>query len=161
LTSAIAYHEVESDDAGFEFCEAILHRGGLGHTAVVWADDERVIERFGRLPAGRVLVNMPGTWGTSGMLTTLDPPFSTRTGPWGASVSSANVPFRQTIQRRRVLRAARTPEELMTQLDRGPTSTVDARSSSAASADSRRTTGTPPVRAAATAGLNAAPASYA
>jgi acetaldehyde dehydrogenase (acetylating) len=152
LTSAIAYHEVAGADAGFSFCSRILAYGGLGHTAVVWADDPTVIERFAPLRAGRVLVNLPGTWGTSGMLTNVDPSFSIGTGPWGGSAASDNITFRHTLQRRRLLREAIPAEVFLARLEAGP-ETATPMPAPAAS----RSHGAGAV----TAGLNAAPATYA
>src|SRR5204862_2768042 len=73
LTSTLAWHEVGSADEGIEFCGRLLRRGGLGHSAVVWSEDEAVVLAFSRLPAGRINVNMPGTWGTAGLVSPIEP----------------------------------------------------------------------------------------
>jgi acetaldehyde dehydrogenase (acetylating) len=154
LTSAIGYFVVPDADRGIEVCDQILAHGGRGHTAIIWADeDDPVVKRFAALPAGRILVNLPGTWGTAGILTSLDPSFMIGTGTWSGSITSDNITFRMMIQRKRLVAPIRTPEEVFASLERGP-------GSRDAIAAPSRNGATPYAGEPATAGLNVAARPY-
>lgn len=121
LTSALGYYVVPDADAGMSICDQILAHGGRGHTAIIWAyEHDPVVKRFASLPVGRVLVNLPGTWGTAGLLSEMDPSFMIGTGVWSGSITSDNVTFRNMIQRKRLVDAVRTPEEFLASMERGP-----------------------------------------
>lgn len=121
LTSAIGYYTVPDEDAGMRICDEILAHGGRGHTAIIWAEEhDPVVTRFAALPVGRVLVNLPGTWGTAGLLTRMEPSFMIGTGVWSGSITSENITFRNMIQSKRLVSAIRTPEEFLAAMERGP-----------------------------------------
>jgi acetaldehyde dehydrogenase (acetylating) len=121
LTSAIGYYVVPDADAGYAVCDQILAHGGRGHTAIIWADEhDPVVKRYASLPVGRVLVNLPGTWGTAGLLSEMEPSFMIGTGVWSGSITSDNVTFRNMIQRKRLVDPVRTPEDFLAAIERGP-----------------------------------------
>ena len=121
LTSAIGYYVVPDADAGYAVCDEILAHGGRGHTAIIWADEhDPVVKRYASLPVGRVLVNLPGTWGTAGLLSEMEPSFMIGTGVWSGSITSDNVTFRNMIQHKRLVDAVRTPKEFLAAIERGP-----------------------------------------
>ena len=151
LTSAIGYYVAPDAEAGISICDQILAQGGRGHTAIIWADERApVVKRFATLPVGRVLVNLPGTWGTAGLLSEMEPSFMIGTGTWSGSITSENITFRNMIQRKRLVDAVRTPEEFLEALERGPNSGA---SLPAEPAQDRASNPATPVRAP-TAGIN-------
>ncbi len=114
LTSVVGYYVVPDAETSQDICDQILAHGGRGHTAIIWAyEHDPVVKRFASLPVGRVLVNLPGTWGAAGLLSEMDPSFMIGTGVWSGSIISENVTFRNMIQRKRLVDAVRTPEEFL------------------------------------------------
>jgi acetaldehyde dehydrogenase (acetylating) len=121
LTSAIGYYVVPDAERGYQVCDQLLAHGGRGHTAIIWADPHApVVKRFAGLPVGRVLVNLPGTWGTAGLLSAMEPSFMLGTGVWSGSITSDNITFRHLIQRKRLVDAVRRPDEFLAAMERGP-----------------------------------------
>jgi acetaldehyde dehydrogenase (acetylating) len=121
LTSAIGYFVVSDAGAGYATCDQILAHGGRGHTAIIWADEhDSVVKRFAGLPVGRVLVNLPGTWGTAGLLSEMEPSFMLGTGVWSGSIVSDNITFHHMIQRKRLVDGVRTPAQFLAAMEQGP-----------------------------------------
>ena len=120
LTSAIAYYVAADAEEGIDLCDRLLALGGRGHTAIVWGEDRGVIERFAKLPVGRVLTNLPGTWGTAGLLSRMEPSFMLGTGVWSGSITSQNITFRHMTQSKRLVGPVRTAEEFLAEMERGP-----------------------------------------
>ena len=96
-------------DHALAICELVTERGGLGHTAAVYARDEDVIRRFAeRIRTGRILVNAPTAVGAlGGVYNSLTPTFSLGCGTWGGSSTTENVNYLnllnvKTVSRRRV-----------------------------------------------------------
>ena len=67
LSPVLAMVKATSTEHAFDLCEAMLHLGGLGHTAVIHTEDEQLQEKFGlRMKACRILVNTPSSAGGIG-----------------------------------------------------------------------------------------------
>ena len=65
---------------------------GRGHTAVVHADDPRVIMQFSaQVEVLRVVVNAPGSQGSAGFATNLPPSYTIGTGFFGRSSVGDNI----------------------------------------------------------------------
>ena len=69
------------------------HSGGLGHTAVVFSNNEDVIRKFGDvINAGRIIVNSPGSIGAlGGVYNDMVPTFSFGCGTGGGNSTTDNV----------------------------------------------------------------------
>jgi acyl-CoA reductase-like NAD-dependent aldehyde dehydrogenase len=93
-------------------CEGIVQFGGLGHTCVIFSNDEARIREFGlRIPAFRILVNTPSPQGSVGITTNLQPSMTLGCGAMGGNVTSDNVGPQHLINIKRIAWAVRRPEE--------------------------------------------------
>ncbi len=93
---------------GIDVAVLVTEHGGLGHTSAIYADDDAVIEAYGKaVRTGRILVNAPTAVGAlGGVYNNLTPTFSLGCGTWGGSSTTENVNYEQllnikTISRRR------------------------------------------------------------
>ena len=57
---------------------------------------------FGKLPAGRILVNTPCLYGGMGYSVDLEPSFMLGTGTWSGSISSDNITALHLINIKRI-----------------------------------------------------------
>jgi acetaldehyde dehydrogenase (acetylating) len=93
-------------------CEAILRFGGLGHTCVIFSNDDARVREFGlRMPAYRVLVNTPAPQGSVGITTNVFPAMTLGCGAAAGNATSDNVGPQHLINIKRIAYAVRTPEE--------------------------------------------------
>ena len=100
---------VKSEDDAINVCLDVSYNGGLGHTASIFATDERVVERFASmLNAGRIVVNSPATiGGLGGVYNDLSPTFSFGCGTGGGNITMDNLNIYHYMNIKRVAR--RTP----------------------------------------------------
>lgn len=93
LSPILAMVKATSTEHAFDLCEAMLHLGGLGHTAVIHSEDEQLQEKFGlRMKACRILVNTPSSAGGIGdMYNELIPSLTLGCGSYGKNSVSHNV----------------------------------------------------------------------
>ena len=67
MTTVLGWYVVDGWEQGCERSIAIIEAGGIGHTQIIHANDERVIMAFGlEKPVFRILVNTMGTLGAIG-----------------------------------------------------------------------------------------------
>jgi acyl-CoA reductase-like NAD-dependent aldehyde dehydrogenase len=77
--------------------------GGVGHTAVIYADDDQVIEQFGSMvTAGRVLVNMGSSSGAVGIYSGLHPSLTLGCGTSGGNITTDNITARDLLNIQRI-----------------------------------------------------------
>ncbi len=93
LFPVLAVYRAHSADEALQVCSEVNHLGGLGHTAVVFSNNEEVIHRFGeRINAGRIIVNSPGSIGAlGGVYNDMVPTFSFGCGTGGGNSTTDNV----------------------------------------------------------------------
>lgn len=112
LSPVLALLFVEDFAAGMDACEAILRFGGLGHTCVIYSQDNaRVMEFARRMPAFRVLVNTPAPQGSTGITTNVLPSMTLGCGAMAGNATSDNVGPLHLINIKRVAWEVRTAEE--------------------------------------------------
>lgn len=86
-------------DEGISTALAMLSLMGKGHSAVVHANDPKVVARYSMaMPVCRLAVNTPGMTGSAGMTTNLCPTGMVGTGFWGGSSSDENIGPQHLIQ---------------------------------------------------------------
>ena len=109
LSPVLAYYIVENEDEGINLAEKLIEFGGLGHSAVVHAEDNNVIEKFSEtVKVGRIIVNSPSTHGAIGdIYNTNMPSLTLGCGTFGgnsttSNVSSANLINIKKVAKRRV-----------------------------------------------------------
>jgi acetaldehyde dehydrogenase/alcohol dehydrogenase len=79
--------------------------GGVGHTVGVYANDDLVVNDFGRMMAARILVNHPSTQGAiGGIFNTLRPSLTLACGTWAGNLSTDNISTDHLLNIHRVAR---------------------------------------------------------
>ena len=102
LNPVLAFYEAYDEAEGINLAVQVAQFGGWGHTAVIHADDPKVVAHYSRIPTGRVLVNTPAIMGGMGYSTDLEPSFMLGTGTWSGSITSDNVTALHLINIKRV-----------------------------------------------------------
>ncbi len=114
LSPVLAVMFVDSFEAGMDACEQILHFGGLGHTCVIFSNNEARVRQFGlRMPAFRVLVNTAAPQGSTGITTGVQPSMTLGCGAIAGNITSDNVGPQHLINIKRIAWAIRKPEEAL------------------------------------------------
>ena len=93
LSPVLAYFIVNSDEEGVERAEQMVKFHGLGHSAVIHANDKEVINKFAAtMKASRLIVNSPSTHGAIGdIYNTNMPSLTLGCGSYGGNSVSGNV----------------------------------------------------------------------
>lgn len=92
MTTVLGWYEVDGWEQGCERSIAIIETGGMGHTQIIHANDERVIMAFGlEKPVFRILVNTMGTLGAIGMTSGVMPSLTLGSGGVGGAITGDNV----------------------------------------------------------------------
>lgn len=112
LAPILAFYVEDDFDAAIRRCSEITNYGGLGHTAVIYSNDEERIEYFSRtINASRILVNMPSTHGAlGGMFNALSPSFTLACGSGGNNVTTDNISARHLLNIHRITRRRPNPK---------------------------------------------------
>jgi len=112
LSPVLSLYFVPDFAAALDACEAILRFGGLGHTAVIHAtDDKRVREYALRVPAFRVLVNTPSPHGSVGITTGVFPAMTLGCGAVAGNSTGDNIGPLNLINIKRLAYVTRKAEE--------------------------------------------------
>ncbi len=106
LSPILAYYVVEDYKEGIETASKLLSYGGLGHSAVIHAQDKDVISLYEqKMKAGRLIVNSPSTHGAIGdIYNTNLPSLTLGCGTFGGNSTTANVSTVNLINIKRVAR---------------------------------------------------------
>ncbi|WP_428242343.1 bifunctional acetaldehyde-CoA/alcohol dehydrogenase [Gynuella sp.] len=97
LSPTLAMYRAKDFDEALDKAVALVELGGMGHTSVLYTDQDHNrerIEEFGRrLKTGRILINMPASQGAIGDLYNfkLAPSLTLGCGSWGGNSVSENV----------------------------------------------------------------------
>lgn len=103
LCPVLGLYLVEDQAQALRLACEILHHEGKGHTFVIHAKDEAVIQKFAmQVPVSRFLVNTPAALGGIGATTGLFPALTLGCGAVGGSSSSNNIGPLDLINIRRV-----------------------------------------------------------
>lgn len=106
LSPVLAYITVKSADEGIKRAEEMVMFNGLGHSAVIHANDEDVIKAFASgMRASRLIVNSPSTHGAIGdIYNTNMPSLTLGCGSYGGNSVSGNITTVNLINQKRVAR---------------------------------------------------------
>jgi acetaldehyde dehydrogenase (acetylating) len=108
LSPTLKLYAVSGAEEGIERAGELLRFGGDGHTAGIWAKDERVIAAYASAArAFRVLVNTSTCFGAMGGSAGLPASIMLGTGSWGGSITADNIGPLHLINRKRVARGIR------------------------------------------------------
>ncbi len=104
LSPVLAYYIVKDADEGINLAEKLIEFGGMGHSAVVHAEDEKVIDKFSEIvKVGRIIVNSPSTHGAIGdIYNTNLPSLTLGCGTFGGNSTTSNVSTVNLINIKRV-----------------------------------------------------------
>ena len=104
LSPVLAYFVCEDEKQGFEYAKAMLELGGLGHSAVIHSDDEKLcIEYSKQMKVGRVIANSPSSQGAIGdIYNTNTPSLTLGCGSFGRNSTTANVSSVNLINKKRL-----------------------------------------------------------
>jgi acetaldehyde dehydrogenase/alcohol dehydrogenase len=93
LFPVLGVYKSKSVDEALRVCVDVNHAGGLGHTAVIFSNNEDIIDRFSEvINAGRIIVNSPGSIGAlGGVYNDMVPTFSFGCGTGGGNSTMDNV----------------------------------------------------------------------
>jgi acetaldehyde dehydrogenase/alcohol dehydrogenase len=95
---------VVNDEAeGFQVCQQILTNQGRGHTAVIWTQNQELIEQFGlEIEASRILVNVAASLGCAGVGTGLTPSLTLGCGTFGGNSTTDNIGYAHLLNIKRL-----------------------------------------------------------
>jgi acetaldehyde dehydrogenase/alcohol dehydrogenase len=128
LAPVLAYYRVDSYAQAIATCEALNHWGGVGHTVGVYTNDERVVEDFAKMNAGRILVNTPSTQGAiGGTFNTLRPSLTLACGTFAGNLSTDNISTDHLLNIHRVARLRPNHQWLDAARDKSLDPSVDAK----------------------------------
>ena len=104
LSPVLTYYIVENEKEGIDKAEKLIEFGGLGHSAVIHAENKDVILAFSKtMKAGRIIVNSPSTHGAIGdIYNTNMPSLTLGCGSFGGNSTTANVSSVNLINIKRV-----------------------------------------------------------
>lgn len=106
LSPVLTYYNVKNYEDGVALCEKLIEFGGLGHSAVIHAEDQDVINYFSNVvKVGRIIVNSPSTHGAIGdIYNTNIPSLTLGCGTFGGNSTTDNVSSVNLINLKRVAR---------------------------------------------------------
>lgn len=104
LSPVLGYIIAKNEKEGIDLAEKMLMLNGLGHSAVIHANDEETINRYAvRMKASRLIVNSPSSHGAIGDLyNTNMPSLTLGCGSYGGNSVSGNVSTVNLINQKRV-----------------------------------------------------------
>ncbi|WZL82239.1 bifunctional acetaldehyde-CoA/alcohol dehydrogenase [Vallitaleaceae bacterium 9-2] len=103
LSPVLALYKADNFDAALTKAARLVELGGLGHTSVLYTDQNTQkdrIEQFGaKMKTGRTIINMPSSQGAIGDLYNfkLAPSLTLGCGTWGGNSISENVGVKHLI----------------------------------------------------------------
>ena len=104
LSPVLAYFIVDSTEEGIDRAEEMVMFHGMGHSAVIHANDEDVIQKYAvTMKASRLIVNSPSSHGAIGdIYNTNMPSLTLGCGSYGGNSVSGNVTTVNLINQKRV-----------------------------------------------------------
>jgi acetaldehyde dehydrogenase (acetylating) len=112
LSPVLSLYFVKDFAAGMDTCESLLRFGGLGHTCVIYSQDDARIREFAmRMPAMRVLVNTPAPHGSTGITTNVFPSMTLGCGAAAGNITSDNIGPLHLINIKRLAYPVREAQE--------------------------------------------------
>lgn len=104
LSPLLAYFIVDSTEEGIDRAEEMVMFHGMGHSAVIHANDEDVIQKYAAtMKASRLIVNSPSSHGAIGdIYNTNMPSLTLGCGSYGGNSVSGNVTTVNLINQKRV-----------------------------------------------------------
>ena len=112
LCNVLALYTVETLDEGIELTQQTLQFSGKGHTASIFSQDERVLNRYSKsISCSRIVANSPATHGA-----VFDdynrrvPAYSLGCGIMGGNITTENINYRHLLDIKRYSNRMREPD---------------------------------------------------
>ena len=106
LAPILAFYVRNNLNAALKLCIELNYRGGIGHTASIYSNDDDKIQTFGELMnAGRIVVNTPSSQGAvGGLFNALHTSLTLGCGAGGKNITTDNITATNLINIKRVCR---------------------------------------------------------
>ncbi|MGA7827508.1 MAG: aldehyde dehydrogenase family protein, partial [Geobacteraceae bacterium] len=104
LSPVLGYISFNNTDEAIQAAKSQLLWGGAGHTAVVHAQDQQVLDKFAmEIPANRLLLNQPAVHGSVGLIyNQLPPSLTLGCGTSGGNYLSNNINYKDLLNIKQV-----------------------------------------------------------
>jgi acetaldehyde dehydrogenase/alcohol dehydrogenase len=104
LAPILAYYVGADFENSLKLCIDLNYRGGIGHTASIYSNDETKISQFAEMMnAGRIVVNTPSSQGgVGGLYNTLNTSFTLGCGAGGKNITTENITAHHLINIKRL-----------------------------------------------------------
>lgn len=113
LTTVLGWYETDGWEAGCDRSIELINFGGLGHSLIIHATDEKVIMSFGlEKPVFRLGVNTMGTLGMIGMTTGIMPSLTLGPGGIGGAITGDNITVYHLFNKKRMAFETKKPPEM-------------------------------------------------
>ena len=112
LAPILAFYSAKDYHTAINMCLDLNYLGGIGHSAAIYANNEKRISEYAELlNAGRVLVNTPTSQGAvGGFYNQLPPSLTLGCGTGGKNITTENITAKNLLNVQRVCR--RKPNDL-------------------------------------------------
>jgi len=106
LAPILAFYSTDDYSSAIKLCINLNYLGGIGHTACIYANDNKRIIEFSKIMnAGRIMVNTPSAQGAiGGIFNILPTSLTLGCGSGGKNITTENVTARHLINIQRVCR---------------------------------------------------------
>ncbi len=104
LAPLLAFYSAKDYHSAINICIDLNYLGGLGHSAGIYANDEKRIAEFsGLINVGRILVNSPTSQGAvGGIYNNLTPSLTLGCGTGGKNITTENITAKHLLNIQRV-----------------------------------------------------------
>jgi len=106
LAPILAFYAAKDYHSAIKLCIDLNYLGGIGHSAGIYANDEKRILEFSQLiNAGRILVNTPTSQGAvGGTFNMLPPSLTLGCGTGGKNITTENISVKHLLNVQRICR---------------------------------------------------------
>jgi acetaldehyde dehydrogenase/alcohol dehydrogenase len=103
LSPILGFYRAKNTIEAIDICDALVHFGGMGHSAGIFSSDPVVIAEFGRrVKTSRILENVPTSLGAIGdIYNRMDPSLTLGCGAFGGNSTSENVTVKNLLNIKR------------------------------------------------------------
>jgi acetaldehyde dehydrogenase/alcohol dehydrogenase len=103
LSPILGFYVAETTEKAMDLADALVHFGGMGHSAGIFSNDAKVIREYSRrVKASRILENVPTSFGAIGdIYNRMDPSLTLGCGAYGGNSTSDNVSVRNLLNIKR------------------------------------------------------------
>ncbi len=106
LAPVLAFYVTKNFEEALKRCIDLNYLGGIGHTASIFANDEKAITEYSEIMnAGRIVVNTPSSQGAvGGIFNSLNISFTLGCGSGGKNITTENITAKHLINIKKVPR---------------------------------------------------------